>query len=823
MLKNRSLLILVIILLVAVLTVLSCGRKGSLNPNVPPYVEISDYSGIAKTDTTWSDSTMFEEIGDLINPDIYDSLFYQEIFWRAWDVDGVVKSFAYRIGTWDSTKTNDDGTHWFYDRSYGVDVDSTEGWVLHLQSDSTYAIWTPLDERFPKTAVYFTATDTSDYKKNFGKFEVKCKDNYGEECIKSAIRYFVSWSDVPNTSVSTSQGNIDSCRVGTCIDFEFNQVGDNDPNDLGNEAAYYLYRIAFVQRVGAREDTLGKGFPDYRFSVGGEILGFQDNDSTWKSTKFEDEPNKIKLVFESNNINELTQIQVKTVDKAGIVDPSYCTMTFFVRDYFTPETCPFMSSIDERTKNIIAFKDNRLNLLPHVYVLGRNHYLTYLAQTEEVPSKYESGELHYGNQFYMDKAGNYTALWSDDIEIYLKWRYLGQYEYIQDETGGSVKLQGSTYAYDANLLDISEMKGFFQYYCNIEYMDIQFDGGVDGLPPLGTRITDEETGEEWRRIPIYEEQRCNLFNLTPGRHTFKVRAVDNQGAVDKTPEILEFDLIQMNQEKSGILIVYDTSYHNTFAPKGSIVYVYNEIVANIDTSIVRVDTIDVRDDYLQNTIRARNTELGHALEPCLAPSDIIDYKLIIWHNSNMLASQMYTSTQNNFYRFVNMLNIYINTSGNLFFNGTAEIKDHVGNNYQSDFLTDYAGLSIDNDVMNKFVIYPPLANLTLTGAYPREVYAGTLDTLYYNGNIISHPAFHDAYAGYTLFDIGYGIPLYNSLILETHPNHQNFEGVISVQYTKEPGVSGSCFILGVPLSYLELSGVKKFVNYIYDSVGIIHE
>ncbi len=144
MLKNRSLLILVIILLVAVLTVLSCGRKGSLILNLPPEIEISDYSGIARPDSVETDSAMSHVIGNLINPDIYDSLFYQEIFWRAWDVDGVVKSFAYRIGTWDSLSED-----WQYDQTYGVNV-SEDGWVLHLQPNGEYGIWTPLKNDSPK-------------------------------------------------------------------------------------------------------------------------------------------------------------------------------------------------------------------------------------------------------------------------------------------------------------------------------------------------------------------------------------------------------------------------------------------------------------------------------------------------------------------------------------------------------------------------------------------------------------------------------------------------------------------------------------------------
>jgi len=540
MLKNRSLLILIILLLVAVLTVLSCGRKGSLNLNVPPYIEISDYSGIAKTDTTWSDSTMFEEIGNLINPDIYDSLFYQEIFWRAWDVDGVVRSYAYRIGTWDSLSEA-----WQYDQTYGVRV-SEEGWVLHLQPNGEYGIWTPLKERFSKTPVYFTATDTSDYKKNFGKFEVKCKDNYDEES-EIAARYFCSWSDVPGTSVQTSQGSIDSLRVGSAILFKFKVLDDKDPFGHGSEAAYFTYRFKYYRTTGT--DTL-------KVAPLGAVL-----DSTeWYSTEGYPKKDEVLLMSEYHDGNpygkpilkinekfadgtyEVTEIQVKTVDKAGIVDPEYAGMVFFVRGYFHPDTAPFMAQWADYLPDFL--KNSSLNILPHIFVISDYTWLNYMCENEDVPKRVIGSEDHYANQFYMAKDTTLTAIWSDNVEIYMKWEYLGQFEY--DVEKGRVAAN-HTFFYDDSL------EQYIQYFCDVEYMDIQLNGGTHGLPPVGTVYTDDDTGENWMRLPIYEEQNCKLFGLSAGEHTFKVRAVDFQGAVDPTPAELTFYLYEpiLADEKEG--------------------------------------------------------------------------------------------------------------------------------------------------------------------------------------------------------------------------------------------------------------------------------
>jgi len=597
MLKNRSLLILVILLLVAVLTVLSCGRKGTLNPNVAPYVEISDYSGIARPDTVLTDSAMSHVIGNLIDPAIYDSIFYQEIFWRAWDVDGVVKSFAYRIGTWDSLSEN-----WQYDQTYGVNV-SEDGWVLHLQPNGEYGIWTPLKERFPKTQVYFTAKDTADYRKNFGKFEVKCKDNYGEES-EAAIRYFCSWSDVPNTSISTSQGKLDTVRVGTSLNFIFTVINDSDPFGYGSEAAYFKYRLKYYRTLGTDTldipasgiDTLVSATDWY------STKGFSDPASLELRKEYDDGPDRPELRVNqkfADGTFELTQIVVKAVDKAGIVDPDSASLVFFVRDYFTPETCPFISSTYDWPSNYsrTLFGSSDLDITPHIYVLGDNSYINYLSSgQDDVPSRIVLGEKHFADRFYVNLNNEACAFYSSNMEVYMKWRYLGERQYMQDKQ--TTGLANQTYSYDPN------QNKYEKYYCDIEYMDIQLDGDITSLSPIGEIFTDGNTGENWRRIPINEDQSCKLFGLSSGEHVFKVRSVDTQSAVDPTPEEFIFKFIDLidPEEKTGLLLIDDTFCalnEITFAKEDSVDKYYRKLIDPIIDS-TNYTIFDLEDDSFVN-------------------------------------------------------------------------------------------------------------------------------------------------------------------------------------------------------------------------------
>ncbi len=109
-------------------------------------------------------------------------------------------------------------------------------------------------------------------------------------------------------------------------------------------------------------------------------------------------------------------------------------MTFFVRDYFTPDTAPFMAL----WANLPDFLTWDLNILPHVYLLGQNHYLEYMIHNpisgHPIPSEIVNNETHFGNPFYVDSNEGLSAIWSQDMEIHLWWSYLGEFEWVSSSS-----------------------------------------------------------------------------------------------------------------------------------------------------------------------------------------------------------------------------------------------------------------------------------------------------------------------------------------------------------------------------------------------------
>ena len=737
------------------------GKRGSLSPNIQPIVEITSFDGIEWAgDLNVEDSTIIDSLSVIMD----STLYYQKIYWRGWDEDGCIKGYAYRIGSW-----NEDSTAFIYDKAYGI-VTNNEGWVLHYKpgadpniplSESNGTIWASSNK--VSAVVYFPATDTTDFKKNFNKFEVKCKDNRGN-VSEPDIKYFCSFSTVPSPIVTTSQGKIDSCRVGNSIKFKFDMT-DPDPYGVSKEAAYYLYRLVYIERVGTREDTLTG-----QFQFGTTIL-----DSTeWYSTENYDQTDEVLLkgnydngnttrpILRGNDINELTRIEVKAVDKAGVASTKIAHLTFFVRDYFTPKTTELEDMTDQ------------------IYAIGKYHYFTYFPSTISIipPSKFIGGNLVYGGPLYpmfrteTDTVTIWSAIWSTDLQI--------QLPIFKGETKDALNND---------------------YYSEIIGFDINWDNGVDNLPPFPHQLIEDEDGTKWFRLEkrYVENNRLKLFDFSPGHHTFKVRAVDSGGKVDKTPSELELFLREPASEKNGILLV-DDSNNTTFEPDDAVDSFFDSLLI-----YAGVNDYDVKDleDGSQTSIT------GYFDKIVLSPADIFNYELIIWHNSNV--TRRYKESQ--FYKHYLVLYPYMMSGGNVVYTGPNVISDSKADiSYDIGFLKKFAGFSSLNDILTK--------SLFIDDRYfdvARKDNAGSIfpDSLHINVDLNTYTSIAGKIGAVTFLDIDGATSLFSFSTTDPYP----MNGCVVSKYTN-PNTNSTAYIIGFPLYYIEPEQAKELMKAIIQDLPI---
>jgi len=161
MLKIKKPFIFSIILLSVLLIINACGRKGELNPNIKPRVEITSYAGVDSLNEI-SDTTFFQ----------------QKIYWTGYDEDGVVDAYAFRILDENGNPISTPGYEY-------IDAD---GWVYHYQPGADETI--PMDDPNAKITIWtdqvyaeinFPANINGELANVVSAFEVKCVDNRGME------------------------------------------------------------------------------------------------------------------------------------------------------------------------------------------------------------------------------------------------------------------------------------------------------------------------------------------------------------------------------------------------------------------------------------------------------------------------------------------------------------------------------------------------------------------------------------------------------------------------------------------------------------------
>jgi hypothetical protein len=652
MFKVKKALILTTAVLLVTLSFSACGRKGELNPNVGPTIRITSYEGVI-------DSTAV----DTDNP----ALFQQKIYWEANDADGVVESYAYRV-------VDKDGNP-YPNGTPGHNVVDEEGWIYHYNDGADQSI--PLAETDQKsiwtndvyTIINFPANIDGDSAVVVSRFDVKCKDNDGNNSIavdqdgvaispnsEYASKYFSAYSLAPGVSISSTKGNLNGAQIGRGIVFQFS-IMDSDPY-VGSVPDYFKFRLEKRDLLGRIISEAEGGYPDTEYTTKN-----QANVSRFLMTEFT-EPSLLFNTYESGSPIDSTYIIVKSVDLAGIESEEE-EVGFAVRDGFYPGTIIFNGAVDAN-KNAI-------------YALGDNHYTTFIAEQIPtiLPSTLTVEGTHFATPFWIDNNGDYSVIGSNNLSIYMKWGYKGQYE---SDNPNNKKI-GTV---------IDELTNL-EYFSEVRYYDLRLDGEAfvyAPLPAVDYNVVDEDTGKEWLRVPVNANiaEDVTLTGLDIGTHKFEVRAVDLQDVADKTPAVMIFNIVDPTpiSEKSGILVIDDDADNSL--PDDMMDAFYVEALSDY------TGTIDFMD---RNENESPNFKL-HFSKASLPATELVKYKTIIYHSENKKDS--------GFWKEYDAMNLYLNSGGNVILSTNSNLSNTIMLNSRKEgfnLISRYFGVSVDNEESTK--------------------------------------------------------------------------------------------------------------------------
>ena len=810
MLKFRKVSYLFIAAFGLLLILNACGRKGELNQNLPPIITITSYEGVENA----------AEIGDSI-------LFQQKIYWDAYDPDGTIEAYAFRVLDENGVPYKDEngdpiGTP-------GYEFVDDQGWVYHYQDGADETI--PMDDPEAKISIWTTQVYAEiNFPANgeqifdefgdpvideFGNpvfapvtsiFEVKCIDNSGEENDQNfpVRKYFNSFSATPMVTIESSQGDISTRTIGTGIYFQFN-IRDNDQY-VGEIPYYFFFRLE-------KRDLDGVVIP---FADGGY-------DTTWISTKGQTDVTRFLMTkgtdpalspnfsIDDPVVNDSTYIIAKAVDIAGIVsDPD--TISFLVYDGFHPGS--------------LIYSGDNIGDGCDIWLIGENHFTTYLdgSITKIIEEEDTSEGKHFSLPFWINKDGEYAVLGSNDLKIYAHWGWHGEYGQL---TQGEPNITDNPNDLVVGALKDEDTDA--SYYSEMKYFDVRLDGEpyyYPPLPPQGDNLQVDETGKEWLRIPINHEiaQNAVLTSLSEGLHRLEVRAVDLQDAGDPTPADLDFRVVNRvpKTEKEGILIIDDSQSNQNFAPEALLdsLYFY-EILAGYN------GTIDVMDrEEIKNSVWKSLLHFGRDV---LSPTDLEKYKWIIYHSDQL-------AIDSNFQKEFEVFELYLRGGGNLILSGGLNFRNSLNyvEEYASPVFSEYFGLSTTGGDVIKAISKNGSEAISFLNQSLAYFNKATADNIFSQDIDLHIPSFNSLVNySYVVQDSVKGlgpIAIFEESLLPADveviyrfgckepgdgpldPSAAEFE-----EYTGQPVAirkvtdNNSCYIFGFPLSYMNVEQVNTMM------------
>lgn len=797
MLRLKKSLFIFTFVMISTLVFFGCDRKGSLNENQHPNVSITTYAGEAVQDSL-----------DLEDP----SVFQQTIRWASNDVDGVVDGYAYRV------VREIDGVEEYISTPGHDYIQDPDGWVYHyaeganesipMDSDNALiTIWT----KDVYAVVNFPANVDGESQNVVSRFELKCKDNSGDESIVVS-KYFNVYSYQPGVSILSTSGDIAGEKVGTGIILEFSILNHNPYVDVTPD--HFEFKLL------TKDNQTGSLTPQHTeewisTSSGSNNTG---NIDQYALTNTGDTyPNIMPNNILGTVALDSTYIVARTVDVAGIYSKPD-TISVLVSEEFYPGTVIF----DGYDNN--GAIDSSLN---DIWVLGQHHYVTYLSEAigSVIPNVNTVDGVHFSTPFWIDNDHKFTAINSNDLNVYVHWTWKGNY--IDDNP--NKKLNG----------DVNDEYTGDNYYSDIVAFDLRLDGEAFVYPPLpgnAYNIIDAD-GKEWLRVykalglDIFEN--AVIYSLDSGDHKFEVRSVDLQLKADPTPSTFEFTLIDpiAPLDKQGILILDDEPNDGNYSPDALVDALYMDyledyIFTNGEDMVNVVDFVEQHND--NNTLHFGSTKF--------APTDLQQYKLIIIHSDR-------ASSLSHILGEYAALNLYLKTGGNILFSGCNNVTNLQEELYGFGYtiLNDYFGVASLNpanyDVLNYInnSFAPPLEvqrmqilqyaspdngyTTTLNLADPEDIF-NNFQTLFGNGGLGTLTYFNEELlvpGTQVIYRLGSRQPGDGALdISNAEYDFYNGQPVALKKVTNE----STCYTFGVPLSYMDTADVKDMLNQIILELGL---
>ena len=771
MFKKKSAIYFLIVAIVVFIVLTSCdARRGTLNANLQPYITITNYFGV-DSDTLITESQLFQ----------------QTIQWSGTDEDGVVDGYAFRV-------LNEDGDPI---ATPGYDAITEDGWVkfylpnadqsIPLNQSAQTTIW--MDQTY--ATINFPAADANGDSANVVSiFEVKCRDNAELES-EAASKYFQAHSNIPIVLIGTE---IAGESISTAIVFEF-VMRDSDPF-VGAIPYYFKYKLERKDLNGVLIPENDGGYADEWLST----LGFYD-----VSLALHSGLNNNPLI-PNGLIDDVPQdstfLRIKAVDTA-LIESDELEISFIVKEGFYPGTVIYFGDGDSKANGI--------------YSLGTDHFATYLddAIADILPSVQTSDGAHHATAFWYSSEGKYTAIGSNDFKTYMRWGYNGEFE---DNNPQSPRED----------ITLDEITGQ-PYFCEIVGYDIRLDGEPYYYPPIpaeGVHLQVDDDGKEWLRVGVnYPIGRATTVTLTSfggsldnmyGEHTFEVRAIDLQGAVDLTPHEFTYTIAAPvpKEEKAGVMIIDDDIVANNEFPGEYTDLLYTYIISDYVSEHGYINREELNTFMISNSM----DEL-HYGKSLIAPSDLQQYKVIIYHSDN-------GAKEFAFWKEFEAFKVYLVQGGNLILSGGATLRTIQQKCSLNGFniLDEYFGIPLQNmDAVGRIpagVQYynnPFFIGAEGQGSYP------DIDLLLPNpfNNLVNiveglQPvAFFNDHNSEVIYDFVCK-PVGTGSFDPTQEQFDEYNGKpVGLKYIT---TNNSCYIFGFPLTFMVQEQVKAMMTQILNEI-----